>query len=116
MHLCAPVFEGCKPTNIYEKLNRFQNLVNLNKRATTNSIHISLNFGLDEKISREKLVEIASDYMEKIGFGRQPYLVYQHLDAGHPHFHIVSTHIQKDGKRISLHNLGRINRTPPGNK
>ena len=45
--------------------------------------------------------------MEKIGFGEQPYLVYQHLDAGHPHIHIVTTNIQSDGKRISLHNIGR---------
>jgi hypothetical protein len=93
--------------NYYDKLNRFQSLINLNKRAATNTIHISLNFGLEEKIEREKLVEIASVYMEKIGFDQQPYLVYQHLDAGHPHIHIVSTNIQKDGKRISLHNIGR---------
>ena len=93
--------------NFYEKLNRFQSLIGLNKRATTNTIHISLNFGLDEKIGREQLVEIAASYMEKIGFGSQPYLVYQHRDAGHPHIHIVSTNIQKDGKRILLHNIGR---------
>ncbi len=93
--------------NFYEKLDRFQSLINLNKRAATNTIHISLNFGLEEKIEKEKLAEIASVYMEKIGFGQQPYLVYQHLDAGHPHIHIVSTNIQQDGKRISLHNIGR---------
>ena len=93
--------------NYYQKLNRFQSLINLNKRAATNTIHISLNFALEEKIEREKLAKIASVYMEKIGFDQQPYLVYQHLDAGHPHIHIVSTNIQKDGKRISLHNIGR---------
>src|SRR4030095_8463833 len=93
--------------NFYEKLNRFEGLISLNKRASTNAVHISLNFGLNEKIEREKLAEIASVYMEKIGFAEQPYLVYQHLDAGHPHIHIVTTNIQKDGKRISLHNLGR---------
>lgn len=93
--------------NFYEKLGRFQSLIDLNKRATTNTVHISVNFGPEEKIGREKLVEIASAYMEKIGFGGQPYLVYQHKDAGHPHIHIVSTNIQKDGKRISLHNIGR---------
>jgi len=93
--------------NFYEKLKRFEGLIALNKRATTNTVHISLNFGLNERIEKEKLTEIASVYMEKIGFGDQPYLVYQHLDAGHPHIHIVTTNIQKDGKRISLHNLGR---------
>jgi len=93
--------------NFYEKLSRFENLISLNKRASTNTVHISLNFGLNEQIEKEKLTEIASVYMEKIGFADQPYLVYQHLDAGHPHIHIVTTNIQTDGKRISLHNLGR---------
>ena len=93
--------------NFYEKLNRFKGLIELNKRATTNTVHISLNFAVTERIEKEKLAEIASVYMEKIGFGQQPYLVYQHLDASHPHIHIVTTNIQKDGKRISLHNLGR---------
>ena len=93
--------------NFYEKLNRFQALINLNKRASTNAIHVSLNFAMEEKLDKEKLVEIAALYMEKIGFGGQPYLVYKHLDAGHPHIHIVSTNIQKDCRRISLHNIGK---------
>src|SRR6187401_2266067 len=93
--------------NFYEKLNRFERLIALNKRATTNTVHISLNFGLNETIGREKLTEIASVYMAKIGFAEQPYLVYQHLDARHPNIHIVTTNIKKDGKRISLHNMGR---------
>jgi hypothetical protein len=93
--------------NYYEKLGRFQSLIDLNKRASTNTVHISLNFAINENIEKEKLIEIANCYMEKIGFAEQPYLIYQHRDAGHPHIHIVSTNIQKDGKRISLHNIGR---------
>jgi hypothetical protein len=93
--------------NFYEKLNRFDQLIALNKRASTNTLHISLNFALNEKIEKEKLTEIAAVYMDKIGFGEQPYLVYRHLDAGHPHIHIVTTNIQKNGKRISLHNIGK---------
>lgn len=93
--------------NFYEKLERFESLIALNKRATTNTLHISLNFASNEKLNKETLKEIAAIYMAKIGFGAQPYLVYQHTDAGHPHIHIVSTPIQSSGKRISLHNLGR---------
>lgn len=93
--------------NFYEKLRSFEKLIALNRRAATNTVHISLNFGLNEKIEREKLVEIAKTYMNKIGFGEQPFLVYQHHDAGHPHIHIVTTNIQKNGKRISLHNIGK---------
>jgi hypothetical protein len=62
---------------------------------------------VSEKLSQNKLNEIAEDYMYKIGFGDQPYLVYQHNDAAHPHLHIVTTNILEDGKRISIHNLGK---------
>jgi hypothetical protein len=93
--------------NFHEKLGRFEALIALNKRAATNTVHISLNFGIAEKLDQNKLAEIATVYMHKIGFNEQPYLVYHHLDAGHPHIHIVTTNVRNDGQRISLHNMGR---------
>jgi hypothetical protein len=91
----------------YEKLARFQNLMEANTRAKTNTLHISLNFDVGEKLSQNKLNQIATVYMDRIGFGGQPYLVYQHHDAAHPHVHIVTTNIQEDGRRIGTHNLGK---------
>lgn len=94
--------------NIYQKMERLQYLISQNERAKkSNTLHISLNFDPSEKLSREKLTEIAQVYMEKIGFEQQPFLVYQHNDAGHPHLHIVTTNIQSDGKRIDTYNIGR---------
>jgi hypothetical protein len=93
--------------NFYQKLIGFERLNSLNERATTKTLHVSLNFDPSEKLPENKLLQIASDYMEKIGFGQQPYLVYKHEDAGHPHIHIVSTTIKKDGSRINTHNIGR---------
>jgi hypothetical protein len=90
-----------------DKIRRLEKLTALNQATKVNSIHISLNFDSSENIPVEKLREIADTYMEKIGFGDQPYLVYQHHDAGHPHIHIVTTNIRKDGTRIKLHNIGR---------
>jgi hypothetical protein len=90
-----------------DKLSRFERLIALNKRASTNTVHISLNFAEGEHLDRSRKIEIATCYMQKIGFGQQPFLVYEHSDAGHPHIHIVSTNIKRDGKRISLHNLGK---------
>jgi hypothetical protein len=91
----------------YDKLARFQNLIEGNTRAKTNTLHISLNFDVGEKLNQNKLNQIATTYMDKIGFGGQPYLVYQHHDAAHPHVHIVTTNIQDDGRRIRTHNLGK---------
>lgn len=68
---------------------------------------MSLNFSPLEKLQDEKLLNIAELYMNKIGFGEQPFLIYKHEDAGHPHIHIVSTTIKADGSRINTHNIGR---------
>jgi len=97
------------------KLNRFLKLAELNTNVKRNAVHISLNFDPSENHSKEKLAEIADTYMEKLGFGRQPYLVYQHYDAGHPHCHIVTNNVQRDGKRIDLHLLG-VRKSEPARK
>lgn len=91
----------------HEKLARLQNLAAQNGRAKSNAVHISLNFDPSEKPTQDQLHSIASRYMDLIGFGQQPFLVYQHFDAGHPHIHIATTNIQQGGKRIDLHNIGR---------
>lgn len=98
------------------KLGFLLKRMKLNENVKRNSIHISLNFDPSEShLSREKLMEIAKAYMQKIGFGEQPYLVYQHYDAGHPHIHLVTTNIQTNGKRIDLHHLG-IRKSEPARK
>src|SRR5258705_13763469 len=81
--------------NFYNKLQRFQDLISLNDRAQkSNTLHISLNFHPSEHLDARVLTAIANEYMERIGFGKQPYLVYEHKDAGHPHIHIVTTNIE----------------------
>lgn len=95
-----------------EKLFRLTDLAARNFRTKTNTVHLSLNFDLSENLSQEKLCQIADSYMEKIGFGQQPFLVYQHFDAGHNHIHILTTNIDADGTRISLHNIGKLKSEP----
>jgi hypothetical protein len=90
-----------------EKLRRFELLIQRNEKIQTNTLHVSLNFPPDEILSAETMQHIAMDYMERIGFGEQPYLVYKHDDANHPHIHIVTTTIKENGKAISLHNIGK---------
>ena len=90
-----------------QKLRRFTLLAALNGRVIKNALHISLNFHPSEQLEAGKLQQIAQSYMKKIGFGSQPYLVYSHHDAGHPHMHIVTTNIQPTGRRIDLYYCGR---------
>ena len=98
------------------KLNFLLKRMELNENVKRNSLHISLNFDPSETdLSVEKLIEISKVYMQKLGFGDQPYLVYQHHDAGHPHLHVVTTNIKADGSRIDLHHLG-IRMSEPARK
>ena len=98
------------------KLNFLLKRMELNENVKRNSLHISLNFDPSETdLSIEKLIEISKVYMQKLGFGDQPYLVYQHHDAGHPHLHVVTTNIKADGSRIDLHHLG-IRMSEPARK
>lgn len=92
-----------------DKLNRLKKLTDLNPRVTKNSIHISLNFDPSEKdkLTHDLYRAIAEKYMQGIGYGNQPYLVYEHLDSGHPHLHIVTTNVQANGVRIASNNIGR---------
>jgi len=90
-----------------QKLNRLQKQAALNENVTRNSVHISLNFDPSEKLSDKQLQEIAATYLQKIGFGEQPFLVYQHHDSGHPHIHIISVKVRADGSRIDMQNIGR---------
>jgi hypothetical protein len=103
----ANYLQDASEMNFYQKLAGFERLNSLNERATTKTLHVSLNFDPSEKLSEQKLLHVAAAYMGKIGFGEQPYLVYKHEDAGHPHIHIVSTTIKSDGRRINTHNIGR---------
>lgn len=101
---------------LHTKLNRLLKQMELNENVKRNSVHISLNFDVSEShLSKEKLLTIADSYLDKIGFGKQPYLIYQHHDAGHPHLHLVTTNIEADGKRIDLHHLG-IRKSEPARK
>jgi hypothetical protein len=92
--------------NFNQKLNRFNHLLQLKPDVQTNAVHISLNFHSSEKLDNMQLQQIAGSYMEKIGFGDQPFLVYRHDDAAHLHLHIVTTNITAQRKRINLHDIG----------
>lgn len=90
-----------------DKFKRLEKQMKLNEGRKKSVVHISLNFDPSEQLTKEKLQQIADVYMQKIGFEKQPYLVYQHHDAGHPHVHIVTTIIQNNGASIDTHNIGR---------
>ena len=63
--------------------------------------HCSLNPHPDEKLSDEQLTQIAKEYMEALGYGKQPYIVFKHNDIAREHIHIVSLRVDGEGKKIN---------------
>ena len=63
--------------------------------------HCSLNPHPDEKLSDETLMQIAKEYMETLGYGKQPYIVFKHNDIACEHIHIVSLRVDSEGKKIN---------------
>lgn len=93
--------------SFHGKFSRLASRGALNTRVKVNTLHISLNFAPDEKLSHQQLKAIAGNYLAKIGFDKQPYLLYEHHDSGHQHVHLITTTIKADGRAIRLHNLGK---------
>lgn len=93
--------------NFHDKLRFLQRQASLRESVKVNSVHITLNFHPTDQLDNTKLMEIAGRYMTMIGFGDQPYLVYRHNDAGHPHIHIATTNIRSDGSKIEMNNIGK---------
>jgi len=91
----------------HDKLNRFEQLNELFSESKSNTLHVSLNFDPSENLSNSQLSAIADRYMEGLTLENQPYIVYKHTDAGHPHIHIVSTMIRPDGTRVPTHNIAK---------
>ena len=63
--------------------------------------HCSLNPHPDEKLSDETLTQIAREYMEALGYVKQPYIVFKHCDIAREHIHIVSLRVDGEGKKIN---------------
>ena len=70
-------------------------------RTKKTVFHCSLNPHPDEKLSDEQLVQIAKEYMEALGYGKQPYIVFKHNDIAREHIHIVSLRVDCRGQKIN---------------
>ena len=64
-------------------------------------VHISLNPHPEDVLTDIELQNIAREYLEKLGFGNQPYLVFKHEDIDRHHLHIVTVNVDENGKRLN---------------
>jgi hypothetical protein len=76
-------------------------VASLNPRLKKNTYHTSLNFAQGENVSNEKMLAVAREYMEQMGFDDNPYFIFRHHDSNHPHCHILALRTKFDGSTVS---------------
>lgn len=78
----------------------FEPFLQANRRTTNTVFHVSLNPSPEDRLTDEQLGEIAREYMERMGYGEQPYIVFKHRDIAREHLHIVSLRIDREGRKL----------------
>jgi hypothetical protein len=86
---------------IQQAMLSFENYLLANKNTEKPVLHISLNPSPEDYLTDQQFARLAGDYMERMGYGDQPYIVYIHEDTGRRHIHIVSTCVDENGNKIS---------------
>lgn len=70
-------------------------------RTRNKVIHISLNPHPDDRLTDTELEQLAREYLDRLGYGEQPYLVFKHEDISRHHLHIVSVNVDENGRRLN---------------
>lgn len=81
-------------------MKSFEPYLIANKRTENVVFHASLNPDPKDNLSEEQLSEIAEKYLEKLGYGNQPYLVFKHTNIDRTHLHLVTIRVNETGKKI----------------
>lgn len=83
---------------IAENFNAFMPKTGKTKKPV---LHISLNPHPDDKLTDQDFEILAREYLEKLGFGEQPFIIYKHADIARHHIHIVTVNVNEQGKRLN---------------
>ena len=93
--------DGTGTMDIHRAMEDFLALMPMRSKVEKPVVHISLNPHPDDILTDTELQDIAREYLEKMGFGNQPYLVFKHEDIDRHHLHIVTVRVDENGKCIS---------------
>ena len=83
-------YDKCGRLDIDVCMESFMPYLEANRRTTNTVFHASLNPSPEDRLTDEQLRKIACEYMERMGYGEQPYIVFKHKDISREHLHIVS--------------------------
>lgn len=96
--------DGSGKINIHRVFEDFKRWMPQATKAEKTMMHISLNPHPDDRLSEAQYIQIAHEYMEKMGFADMPYVVVKHEDIDRHHIHIVALRVRPDGSAIDSRN------------
>ena len=70
-----------------------------NKRIRNPQLHVTISLK-GKEMSQDDLVRLGQDWLTRMGYGDNPYLIYYHKNTEHPHIHIVSSRVDSQGQKI----------------
>ena len=93
--------DGSGRVDIARAEQDFRRYMPENVRTRNKVIHISLNPHPDDRLTDMEMESLAREYLEKLGYGDQPYLIFKHEDINRHHLHIVSVNVDERGRRLN---------------
>lgn len=93
--------DGTGKVDIVQAMHDFERHMPMQMRTEKPVIHVSLNPHPDDRLTDKELTEMAHEYMQRMGYGDQPYIIVKHEDIDRHHLHIISVRVDEQGKRIN---------------
>lgn len=96
--------DGSGTIDIHRAFEDFKRWMPANTKAERTMMHISLNPHPDDRLTDVEYTQLAHEYMERMGLGDMPYLIFKHEDIDRHHIHIVALRVRQDGTVVSDRN------------
>lgn len=95
--------DGLRMKSKSSVIQSFITQAGMNSRVSKPAGHISLDFSTQDKerLSNRLMVQIARDYMKRMGITDTQYIIARHFDKQHPHIHLVFNRVDNNGRTIT---------------
>ncbi|MEA1786783.1 relaxase/mobilization nuclease domain-containing protein [Arenibacter sp. GZD96] len=99
--------EHSTPVNMTQEFNLIRELrPNLGKAV----LHVSLNLPHSDFLDDKEFASFGCDYLMKMGFDNNQFIMYRHTDTEHEHIHIIANRVRYSGRITNDSNIKRRSR------